>query len=175
MMERENPMKINPEKIWARSLAAMAIGAATVALAGCSLLGQVGGGTGTDDGGTGEGTDTDAFSIKVGDCLNDASVAEEVTSVPVIECSEAHDSEAYASIIMPDGDFPGDDAVTTAAEDGCLAEFEGYVGIPYEESALEISYYFPTEASWGNGDREILCTVYDPNGQSTGSAQGTSK
>jgi hypothetical protein len=169
-------MKINPDKIWARSLTALAIGAATVALAGCSLLGQVtGGGDTGGDTGTGEGTDTDAFSIKVGDCLNDASVSDEVSSVPVIACTEPHDSEAYASIIMPDGDFPGEDAVTSAAEDGCLAEFEGYVGIPYDDSSFEVSFYFPTEASWGSGDREILCTVYDPNGQTTGSAKGSNK
>lgn len=172
-------MKITTEKIWARSLTAIAIGAATVALAGCSLLGQVGGnGDGGDtgtDGGTGEGTDTDAFAIKVGDCLNDASVSEEVSSVPVIDCSEPHDSEAYASIMMPDGDFPGEEAVTAAAEEGCLAEFEGYVGIPYEDSSFEVSFYFPTEGSWGDGDREILCTVYDPSGQTTGSAQGSNK
>ena len=168
-------MKINSEKIWARSLTAIAIGAATVALAGCSLLGQAGGGDTGTDGGTGEGTDTDAFAIKVGDCLNDAEVAEEVSSVPVVDCSEPHDSEAYASIMMPDGDFPGGEAVTAAAEEGCLAEFEGYVGIAYEESAFEVSFYFPTEGSWSGGDREILCTVYDPNGQTTGSAQGSAK
>ena len=171
-------MKINPEKIWARSLVAIAIGAATVALAGCSLLGQNGGGGNDSDGGdtgTGEGTDTDAFAIKVGDCLNDATVSDEVSSVPVVDCSEAHDSEAYASIIMPDGDFPGEDAVTAAAEDGCLAEFEGYVGIPYDDSSFEVSFYFPTEGSWSGGDREILCTVYDPNGQTTGSAKGSAK
>jgi hypothetical protein len=171
-------MKINSEKIWARSLMAIAIGAATVALAGCSLLGQAGGngGNGGDDGGDGgTGTDTDAFSIKVGDCLNDASVSEEVSSVPVVDCAEPHDSEAYASIMMPDGDFPGEDAVTAAAEEGCLAEFQGYVGIPYDESSFEVSFYFPTEGSWSGGDREILCTVYDPNGQSTGSAKGSNK
>jgi hypothetical protein len=163
-------MKIN-EKIWARSLTAIAIAAATVALAGCSLLGQPGG----NGGGGGEGTDTDAFAIKVGDCLNDAEVEEEVSSVPVVDCSEPHDSEAYASIMMPDGDFPGGDAVTAAAEEGCLAEFEGYVGIAYEESAYEVSFYFPTEASWGGGDREILCTVYDPSGKTSGSAKGSAK
>ena len=169
-------MKINPEKIWARSLTAIAIGAATVALAGCSLLGQPGGngGNGGDNGG-GEGTDTDAFAIKVGDCLNDAEVAEEVSSVPVVDCSEPHDSEAYASIMMPDGDFPGGDAVTAAAEEGCLAEFQGYVGIAYEDSSFEVSFYFPTEGSWSGGDREILCTVYDPSGKTTGSAKGSAK
>lgn len=164
------------DKLWARGLTAIAIAAATVALSGCSLLGQVGGGggTGTDNGG-GAGTDTDAFAIKVGDCLNDATISDEVSTVPVIACSEPHDSEAYASIILPDGDFPGQDSVTASAEEGCLAEFESYIGIPYEQSSFEVSFYYPTSASWANGDREILCTVYDPAGQTTGSAKGSNQ
>ena len=167
-------MTINPDKIWARGIGALAIAAATVALAGCSLLGQVnGGGTGTDDGGDGEGTDTSAFAIKVGDCLNDADVSGEVETVPVIACTEPHDSEAYASIIMDDGDFPGADEVDTQAQDGCLGAFEGYVGASYDASKFEISYYFPTEATWANGDREILCVLYDPAGQTTGSAKAS--
>lgn len=166
-------MTINPDKIWARGFSALAIAAATVALAGCSLLGQAGGGgTGTDTG-DGEGTDTSAFEIKVGDCINDADVSGTVETVPIVACTEPHDSEAYASIIMDDGDFPGAEAVDSQAQSGCLDAFEGYVGNSYDNSKLEISYYYPTEASWGTGDREILCTLYDPAGQSTGSAKGS--
>lgn len=166
-------MTINPDKIWARGIGALAIAAATVALAGCSLLGQVTDGGNGGSTGDGEGTDTSAFEIKVGDCLNDGDVSGEVESVPVVECTEPHDSEAYASIIMDDGDFPGADEVDTQAQDGCLAAFEGYVGTSYDNSKFEISYYYPTEATWANGDREILCVLYDPAGKSTGSASGS--
>ncbi len=61
-----------------------------------SLPGGNGGGIGTDTG-DGEGTDTSAFAIKVGDCINDADVSASVESVPVVDCAEPHDSEAYAS------------------------------------------------------------------------------
>jgi hypothetical protein len=166
-------MTINPDKIWARGFSAIAIAAATVALAGCSLLGQSGGGgTGTDTG-DGEGTDTSAFAIKVGDCINDADVSGSVESVPVVDCSEPHDSEAYASIIMDDGDFPGADEVDSQSQDGCLAAFADYVGTDYDSSKFSISYYYPTEDSWANGDREILCTVYVDGEQTTGSAKGS--
>lgn len=168
-------MTITQDKILARGLSAIAVAAAAVALAGCSLLNGV---TGGGNGGAveGEGTDTSAFAIQVGDCLNDASAGDQVETIPVVACTEPHDSEVYAEIILDDGSFPGDDAVTTEAEDGCFAAFEGYVGIAYESSKYEISYYYPTQQTWDElGDRVISCVLYVNGEQSTGSAKGTAQ
>lgn len=156
----------------ARAASALLIaGTAALALAGCSLLNNLGGGQVT-----GEGTDTDVFTIKVGDCLNDASAGDEVSSVPTVPCSEPHDSEAYHAFDLPDGAYPGDEAIQTAAGEGCGPAFETFVGIPYDESTLDFAYYFPTTSSWEQqNDREILCIVYDPNGQVTGSLKGEAR
>lgn len=167
-------MTITPEKALNRTFAILTVGLATLALAGCSLLGNVTGGTDTETG-TGEGTDTDVFTIAVGDCLNDGDVEGEVSSVPTVDCAEPHDSEAYASIIMDDGDFPGDQAVDDQAVAGCTSEFNTFVGLDYDSSTLNFSYYYPTEQSWSQGDREILCLIYDPAGQVTGSLAGAAK
>ena len=157
-------------------VAALTLAAAlATGLTGCSILNTLTG-TVTRDA-TGAATEgngnADVFTIKVGDCLNDATVQdEEVDHLPLVPCDQPHDTEVVASVLLDDGDFPGDDAVTAAAEDKCLAAFEQYVGISYDDSALEYSYYSPTEGSWTSGDREILCTVYDPNGKITGSLKG---
>lgn len=154
------------------ALAVLIAGTAGVALAGCSLLNNLGGDSGQVQG---EGTDTDVFAITVGDCLNDASAGDEVSSVPTVPCSQPHDSEAYHAFNLPDGDYPGDDAVEAAADEGCFAAFESFVGISYQESVLDFAYYFPTTSSWAQGDREILCIAYDPAGQVTGSLQGEAR
>lgn len=162
-------MTIKPDKTWIRGLsAAGVVVAAAIALTGCSLINQVTGGGTTED-----GTQTSAFSIKVGDCLNDGDLTGEVETVPVVACTEPHDSEAYASIILNGATFPGADVVDQEAQDGCLEAFEPYVGKSYDTSQYEVSYYYPTEATWANGDREILCVIYDPAGKSTGSAKGS--
>lgn len=169
-------MTITTETAWKRALTILTVGAAGLALAGCSLLG--GGTTSTDDGtdaGTAEGDTTDVFTIKVGDCLNDGNIEGTVSEVKKIECSEPHDSEAYASVIMDDGDFPGDAAVEDQAVTDCTSEFNAFVGMDYQESTLDFSYYYPTEDSWAQGDREILCLVVDPAGPATGSLQGAAK
>ena len=160
-----------------RMIAVTTIAAAGLLLSGCSLLNQVTNTTQRDASGapTAANTDADVFSIKVGDCLNDATASGTVTTAPIVPCSQPHDSEAYKSIIMADGDFPGEDAVKSQADQGCADAFPDFVGIAYEDSNLSISYYFPTSDSWSNGDREILCTIYDDGVKTTGTLKGAKR
>jgi hypothetical protein len=109
--------------------------------------------------------------LEVGDCFADIpKVEEEViyNSIDTVSCSEPHGAEIYAVVGLPEGDFPGDEAVLAQAVEVCGAEFEGFVGLPYEESVLEFSYLYPTEESWDAGDRSVTCSVVDLAGDTTG-------
>ncbi|CAN5234377.1 septum formation family protein [soil metagenome] len=156
---------------WTRVLTIVTLGAASVALAGCSLLGGGKTATPTDDATTGD----DVFSITVGDCLNDASVSGQISTVPIVDCSGPHDSEAYFSGNLDGTDYPGEDAVKQGAEGVCGPAFATFVGAPYKEgSGYDYSYYTPTKESWAAGDREIMCVVFDPSGaQVTGTLKGS--
>lgn len=115
---------------------------------------------------------TDPFALLVGDCLDDAEVAvdagSEVQTLPTVPCDEPHDSEVIASITLRGTAYPGADAITLEADAGCIAALEERVGVPYLETPYDVSYYAPTELSWSEGDREILCVAYDPAGPLTG-------
>ncbi|MEY9210941.1 septum formation family protein [Thermobifida halotolerans] len=165
-----------------RAAATTAIAAATLALSGCGLL--LPGGGDLEEAlqdleqleNTSGTSEEDVFAIAVGDCFPpDNSGAEEVTTVEVVPCSEPHDSEAYAAGYMPDGPYPGDYEIQTFADDFCMTEFDSFVGLPYEESVLDFSYFSPTESSWEQGDREILCTIFDPDGEVTGTLAGAAR
>lgn len=162
---------------WTRVIAVTTIAAAGLLLSGCSLLNQITNTTQRDPSGTptAANDDADVFSIKVGDCLNDATASGTVTTAPIVPCSQPHDSEAYKSITMKDGDFPGQDAVKTQADEGCAAAFADFVGLSYDDSNLKISYYFPTSDSWATGDREILCTIYDDGVKTTGTLKDATR
>ncbi|GAB3213409.1 septum formation family protein [Marinactinospora thermotolerans] len=137
-----------------RVITAAGATAAVVGLSGCGLLGT-----------------ESVLMLSVGDCLP-AAAEGELAAVETISCEEPHDSEIYASSTMEGDEYPGDDAVITAAEEKCLAEFEGFVGMAYEESELDISYMYPTQESWETlDDREILCMIYDPAGDTTGTLE----
>ena len=115
-----------------------------------------------------EAGQADVFSIKVGDCLNEAS-GETVTDVPVVPCAEPHDEEAFFEGKLADGDFPGDDAVQAQADEICYGAFTTFAGIAYEDSELDYYPYTPTEIGWNEAnDRVVTCMIYDPAAQTTG-------
>lgn len=137
------------------------------------------GGAARDDSGaiTEEGN-VDVFTLKVGDCFS-TEETDEVSDVGGIPCSEPHDSEVFA-LINYDADssaeWPGQEAIDAFSDEGCTAEFEGFIGLPYAESKYYISYLQPTEGSWENGDREVVCLVVGEDGEKiTGSLKGVAE
>ncbi|MGV8852075.1 MAG: septum formation family protein [Rhodoglobus sp.] len=163
------------EKFWRRTVAIATVAAAAVALSGCSILNLVTNGI-SDAVDPGPGTTQDVFSLEVGDCEAAAPAEGEVSDTKTIDCSEPHQGEIYASSIVADGDFPGETAIGEQAEADCYTEFESFVGINWDDSIYNFSWYYPTEASWSDGDREILCIAYHDGGEPiTGSLAGVAK
>lgn len=160
-------------------LAASAAVLLAATLAGCGQLQSlIGGDAPVRDETTSEivdGGDLDVFTLTVGDCFNDEGSGESISSVPVVPCADPHDNEVYFEFELPDGDFPGDDALTAAADETCTREFQTFVGIAYEESEL---YWFdlrPTQGGWEEiGDRVIQCAVYDAS-PVTGTLKGAQR
>ncbi len=73
------------------------------------------------------------------------------------------------------GHTPAEDEINAQGEAGCVEAFTAFVGIPFNESELQYSFYLPTETSWPQGDRRILCEVYDPTKQTTGTLEGAAR
>jgi len=153
------------------------VSAALLALTGCSLIGGASDPERDDSGDiVAPSDDADVFTLRVGDCMASTDQATEVQTVPTRPCNEAHDSEIFASTMLPDGDFPGDDAVTATADDFCYGQFQVFVGMAYEQSVLELSYFMPSQESWdGMADREVLCILVDPAGGVTGTMKGANR
>ncbi len=119
-----------------------------------------------------EGGELGAFRIRLGDCLAGApeGVIESVQGVP---CEEPHDSEVYHAFMLPDGPFPGEDAVFALVDEGCYAAFAPFVGHDYETSVFDFGAIYPSSESWtAVDDREVLCTIAHFDGTpKTGSAR----
>lgn len=131
--------------------AAVALGAA---LSSCSVLGIE----------QGEEEGESVFTLAVGDCTDTSDSSEELSTLPKIPCDEPHTDEVYLSFEMEDDDWPGDDAIQAAAEEKCLAEFDSFAGIGYDDSVLDWWPMTPTQAGWEDAslsDREVLCLIYD--------------
>ena len=117
---------------------------------------------------TEEPESVNVFTLAVGDCLDNFS-ADEVTEVGVRDCAEPHDLEVYSEFELEGDAFPGQDAVETSASDGCYQAFAGFVGLSYEESVLDYTYFLPTQESWETADdRVVSCLIGEPDVQTTG-------
>ncbi len=116
-----------------------------------------------------------APSPEVGACLQAESVTGgEVEEIPTVDCSEAHDAQVVASFQARDGAYPDDAEWEQIVVDGCLAGFEEFVGVSFEESALELQDLTPVEEGWEAGDREVICVAFLSDGsQTTESFEGS--
>jgi hypothetical protein len=120
-----------------------------------------------------EGGEADVFDIGVGDCMGGDAPQGNVTSVEAVPCDQPHDSEIYHSYTIPGDEFPGD--MSTITQEQCLPAFQQFIGMAYEQSAIEVTTLEPTAESWEQGDRELLCVAVDPAGSVTGSLQGANR
>lgn len=121
------------------------------------------------------------FDLSEGDCWNNVpDEGQETETVDAVPCTEPHESEVFAVFDVDLGEeWPGIDAVTAEAETQCVQRFEGFVGLTYDQSVLNLFYFNPIEESWNQlDDREVVCVVLDPTapaGQTTGSLQGAAR
>lgn len=157
-------------------LAAATAGMALM-LTGCSLLPAA---APQRDAESGEITqvqpNADVFQLRVGDCINSDELSEDgVTSVPVLPCANPHGDEVYFAFNMTGDVFPGQDVIDAEADATCTAEFTTFVGLDYESSVLDWWQFTPSEGSWGEGDREVLCLIYDPAGDVSGTLAGSAR
>lgn len=134
-----------------------------------------------DDGGALSRSGTlDVTELQEGDCFDDPEgVAEEVEilEVQAVVCAEQHDNEVYEAGSLPGSDdsYPGDDALFQQVGARCVAEFETFVGVPYEDSVLDFAVLTPTGASWEAGDRDYACAIFDPSRPVEGSLRGSNR
>ena len=79
--------------------------------------------------------------------------------------------------ISPDGpNTTSPPTIETNATDQSPPLFADYVGIGFDASRLEMFYLYPSEETWGRGDRQIACIVTAPaGGELTGSVAGTAR
>ena len=88
---------------------------------------------------------------------------ETASFVTAVDCRAEHDVEVMSrTSLKKTKRWPGDEAVNTAAFEKCSAAFAGYVGVPFDESRLEASFYSTDKEGWEQGDTTLICLIYDP-------------
>lgn len=121
-----------------------------------------------DRDGSGEivtGGEINVMAVEEGDCFDDPTGDEEVVSaLDAVPCSEPHDNEIFAieSIAASYGsEYPGQETLLSHSYEICTGSvFATYVGTDYPVSDLDVFTLTPTEDSWDEGDREVVCALF---------------
>ena len=81
--------------------------------------------------------------------------------------------EVYATFTLDHGEYPGEAAAETLANDGCRARFADFIGIADEDSVFEFFPMYPSPEGWNaHGDRTVRCIVWYPADTVVGSLSG---
>lgn len=164
----------------ARLAAAGAVAAAAmIGLTGCGVGGTlIPSGSASGGPGAGVGTDVEASSLVVGDCLN-AVDGDLLAGVDAVLCAAEHDWEVYDRFAVPPAaggtGFPGSAALVAAAEQECAARFWPFLGLAGSmASSLGYTYLLPDEEDEATADGYVVhCLIGDMNGPVSGSLAGT--
>lgn len=99
-----------------------------------------------------------AVDLEVGECLDSDDLdSDEISTVTTLDCEEPHDVEIFGEHLLPDGDFPGMSKIQQVGEEECGDQFFDFVGTEGTDSGLQYSYLSPSEETWDDGDRTVLC------------------
>jgi hypothetical protein len=106
--------------------------------------------------------------LQPGNCFQEPSGR--FNNVKTVDCAEAHHLEVYAVLDHPAGpneEFPGQDELVRYANPLCLAQFQGYTGVPFEQLNLADKYITPSDDAWNDGARRLVCVAGPSSGEQT--------
>jgi hypothetical protein len=104
-----------------------------------------------------------ASDLRIGDCYDLKDPAEDlVDEVTARKCTEEHEYEIFFADTLVADSYPEQAVFEAFMADNCGPAFASYVGKAYEESELDVFWFYPQNDAWDNGDRLVQCAVYHP-------------
>jgi hypothetical protein len=103
----------------------------------------------------------DVGELGQGECFDETENDFEVIEQP---CDTPHDGEVFATLVLAPRAYPGDRAVRDEAEAACDREFKDYVGVDIHASELDSDFVYPSRDMWEDGERDVMCLAYGPDG-----------
>jgi Septum formation len=94
----------------------------------------------------------------------------EVSNLPKVSCTKAHNAEVFAVVAHTATSYPGP-GPDSVANDLCVGKFPTYVGPDDDGSGYALSLITPTAASWKAGKRNVVCILRYLDGNRTTSVK----
>jgi hypothetical protein len=128
--------------------------------------------------GPGGATAVSVFELQPSMCINNPELSTGlVTDLSAVPCEQPHTHEVYFKVTYspPDGAFDAQ-RVAAFADEQCAQAFTAYVGVPYDRSKYYFLHLAPSAESWKEqGDRDVVCLLFQQGASLTGSAKGSAQ
>jgi hypothetical protein len=105
-----------------------------------------------------DGGRASVLALRVGDCLPEADLIGEQRTVELVTCSKPHQVEVFAVFDL-EGEFTTAEEVGQLADAGCFDRFEAYVGVPPEQSSLNVYDLVPPTKTSFRQDPSVSCLL----------------
>lgn len=108
--------------------------------------------------------------LKVGDCIDQPVGAQTIFEVQRQPCNEPHDGEVFAVVThtaAPGASYPPQMEFDDLAGDECVPQLEAYTGldvIGFITRGYDFAYVVPTDESWREGARTVICMLNRTDG-----------
>lgn len=139
------------------------VAAVVLAFASGSVSVQSGAQPGSDD--------VAPTSLQAGQCITSLTETTNLTSVPIVPCTEPHQGEVFAVFDLPEGAYPGETQLAEQVTTRCSEELAAYAPTAAQDGSVRLFYIYPLERNWADGDRETVCIAVSPS-PTTGSIRG---
>ena len=113
---------------------------------------------------------TDVDDLAVGDCFSTGADSGLAGDVRVLDCAQRHSGEVLEVVDLPDGGWPGVDALDRIAVERCAGDAARALGVAgLDPVQFEYDYWYPLEEDWNSGGHLLQCTVWGAEGDLAGS------
>lgn len=109
----------------------------------------------------------DVNELAAGECVNGLQ-AGRVETVQRVPCTDPHQAEAFAVFYLDPGEWPGEEAVTRAAEEGCVTRMQTSFPEAYEDRSIGVFFFHPSISTWRLDDRKVTCLAEYTDGPREG-------
>jgi hypothetical protein len=101
--------------------------------------------------------------LQPGDCF--AKPRRDSATTTIMKCDAPHDAQATHRFDLPDGPYEGVAALKKKGEVGCDLRWNAMFAKNRSPVPIERWYVHPTEETWGDGDRMVLCYAMGVGGR----------
>lgn len=148
-------MRTRPFPTAPRIGAAALLAATVAATAGCSS-----GGAGAEAAAP-TGPAAAPVALDLGDCVRTV-LRPEGRTLDEADCESSHHGEvvlASDEFFASDDELPSEARLVRIADTACVDAMKSYGGKPIEQTPYRMSYLYPTQQTWDEGDRKLTCVA----------------